>query len=882
MERNIFRYIWDHSRKEQLTILSIVLVSLPFYFISLDLPKYIVNDAIQGRAFTNGRETATFLTLKLGLPDFLGGASWTVFNGIPLPRLQYLFALSGLFFVLVLVNGAFKYVINMRKGAMGERLLQYMRADLFAQLLRFSPESLRHVKPSEAATIVKDEVEPIGGFVGDAFVAPAFLGGQALTALAFIVVQNPLLGILAGGIVGIQGVVIPRLRREQLRLSKMRQLESRALAGRVGDIVDALPAVHGHATTDYEKSRIAERLDVLYDIRYKLYGRKFAVKFANNLLAQLTPFLFYSIGGYYALKGSLDIGQLVAVIAAYRDLPPPVKEMIDWDQQRLDVEVKYEQIVEQFSPKSVLPEDEDLPADAVSFTQGQIDVQGLRVADARGNVLLETASFTLPLPAAAALVSVSGDGADIAARVLGRQIMDYGGHVRINGRDLDTIPEALTGRKIAYLGADSIIFGGTIRDNILYGLNIRTPEGNRDSHGRSVASSGHDWIDYEAAGATGPEDLDERVLDVLRLVGMDETIYRFGLGGTIEPARYPGFAEKTVEARHALREALAADNATGLIEPFDPTRYNRNATVGENLLFGVPIGDTFADRNLAANVFMRSIIEAERLTRPLVDMGMNIAETMLEIFAGLPGDHFLFEQFSFISHDDLPLYEETVARLKTRRDGPPSAVDLQRIVRLPLGYIEPRHRLGLLTPELEAKIVRARKSFMDLLPASMRDAVEFYDPAAFCRAAPVRDNLLFGRITYGVAGANERVLSTVRRVATDLGLTRDIYRIGLDYQAGHGGRLLFPAQRAAVSLARALIKRPDILILNDALGAFGEMDAAALIGRVRDTFQGRSLIVTSRDREIADEYETVVEFDGGRVQASSRAQAPVREAQPAA
>ena len=34
--------------------------------------------------------------------------------------------------------------------------------------------------------MVKDEVEPLGGFIGDAFVAPMFLGGQALTAIIFI------------------------------------------------------------------------------------------------------------------------------------------------------------------------------------------------------------------------------------------------------------------------------------------------------------------------------------------------------------------------------------------------------------------------------------------------------------------------------------------------------------------------------------------------------------------------------------------------------------------------------------------------------------------------------------------------------------------------
>ena len=42
-------------------ILAVVLASLPFYFLSLDLPRKIVNEAIQGRAFESGNQTAPFL-----------------------------------------------------------------------------------------------------------------------------------------------------------------------------------------------------------------------------------------------------------------------------------------------------------------------------------------------------------------------------------------------------------------------------------------------------------------------------------------------------------------------------------------------------------------------------------------------------------------------------------------------------------------------------------------------------------------------------------------------------------------------------------------------------------------------------------------------------
>ena len=124
-------------------------------------------------------------------------------------------------------------------------------------------------------------------------------------------------------------------------LGRERQLTARELAGRVGEIVDGIGAIHVHDTSNYERADIAARLGRIFKIRYDLYQWKFLVKFLNNFLAQVTPFLFYAIGGYLALQGRLDVGQLVAVIAAYKDLPGPMKELIDWDQQRQDVQVKY-------------------------------------------------------------------------------------------------------------------------------------------------------------------------------------------------------------------------------------------------------------------------------------------------------------------------------------------------------------------------------------------------------------------------------------------------------------------------------------------------------------------------------------------------------------
>ena len=61
---------------------------------SLDVPKRIVNEALQGEAFADGQTTANLFGMSLGLPEFLGGGSFTLFEGFDFDQIGYLLALS--------------------------------------------------------------------------------------------------------------------------------------------------------------------------------------------------------------------------------------------------------------------------------------------------------------------------------------------------------------------------------------------------------------------------------------------------------------------------------------------------------------------------------------------------------------------------------------------------------------------------------------------------------------------------------------------------------------------------------------------------------------------------------------------------------------------
>ena len=886
MDPNIFKYIWRYSRSSQTVVLSLVIGSLPFYFMMLDLPRNIVNGPIQGKGFESPDATATFLKFSIALPGFLrdifGTATYTFFDGFELSREPYLLALSFSLLLLVAINGIFKLQINTLKGRMGERVLRRLRFQLFDRILRFPTTHVRKVRQAEVASMIKDEVEPLGGFIGDAFVQPAFLGGQAITALMFIMVQSFWLGLVAGLIVMVQGFIIPSLRRQILEMGRQRQLVARHLAGRVGEVVDGALEIHAHDTSHYERAEITGRLGQIFQLRFDIYRRKFRVKFLNNILAQVTPFIFYSVGGYFAIRGRMDIGQLVAALVAYKELPTPVKELIDWDQQRMDVQIKYESIISQFSPEGMIaPELQDPDRYEDAPLSGMLAATRVTLEDEVGVKLLDGVSFSFDVRSHVAITGTIGGGQEYLGLVLARLVFPNAGRLSIGGRDMSLLPEAVTGRRISYAGSDSVLFARSVRENMLYGLMHRplTPPLVPDENPRrqalerwEIKRSGNsqydmraDWIDYQAAGAQGPFDIDNQITAALDVVLLSEDIYQLGLRGSINPGEHTLLSANILQARNVLRGMLTDAEIAALVEPFDPGRYNQNATLSENLLFGTAVGGVFALSNLMQNEYFQSVLDKAGLMPELIRMGLTIAETMVELFLGIAPGHPFFDQFSFIAADDLQEYQEIINRAARVDLGDLSGTDRMRLAGLMLGYCESRHRLGLMNPELEQRVLTARGAFASGLPEEFRGAIEFYDPGKFNSAASLLDNILFGRVIYGQAEAQPRIGALINEVVAQLNLRWEIFRVGLNFNTGARGRFLSSVQRQKLALAKAILKRPDLLVVSEAVSLLDARSQQQILHNIKQFCLGRGLIWIGGQPELSKEFDQILVIEDGKI-----------------
>ncbi|MDS9470085.1 ABC transporter transmembrane domain-containing protein [Paracoccus sp. MBLB3053] len=853
MEPNIFRYIWMHTKREQILIVCIVLVSMIPYYLALDLPKQIVNRPIQGMGFDGAGSTQPFLDLALNLP-FIGEVRF--FDGIELERVPLLFALSLTFLGLVIINGLFKFFVNVRKGLLGERLLRRTRYELVDRILRFPPQRFRQAKSGEMASLVKDEIEPLGGFAADAFTQPAMLGGQALTAMAFIFVQHFWLGVLAAAMAGVQVAIIPRMRRRLIVLGRERQLTARELAGRVAEIVDGIQTIHSNDATNWERADIVSRLGRIFRIRYDIYQWKFLVKFLNNFIAQLTPFLFYSIGGYLTIQGKLDVGQLIAVINAYKELPGPLKELIDWDLARQDMQVKYEQVIEQFEAEGLVdPARHDIDAQIPPDSIGPLAMHRLSVRNDLGTTLLDDISLQVDRGETLAVIGESSGGAPLVGDVMAGLIAPSQGRILLGQHDLAQLPERVTGRAIGYTGPAIHLLGGTVMENVTYALKRRPgaahaeelPQGHFDREwrlkearlaGNPIFEKDSDWIDYDAIQpAVTDNDIMGSIYEVLEVVGLHGDIMTFAVHQTVTPEFAAMIAPDILEMRRKLRERLAERDLVSAILPFEPDRYNSEATIGENLLFGIPTERQASIVAIVRHPFFREALISTGLLPRLFDLGRSFAQVTLDLFGGMADNPDLLQWLTYMTPEELPEFEQIVARTATGGMERASNSDRVRLVRLSMSYIEPKYRFGLLDDELRDLLVAGRKTLDDDMPADLRDNLQPYDPTVYMERATIMDNILFGKVNRRMGRSEDRIAECVKSVLRDAmtgnrELRDRIMGLGLAYDIGAGGRRLNLLQRQRLALARTLLRKSDYYVFNEPLSGVDPVFQERMIGDI--------------------------------------------------
>jgi len=859
MEPTLFSFIWKYSKKQQLVLLLFTVLSFPFLYASLELPKQIINDAIGAPA-----DTVTI---------------W----GFTVTQIQYLLILCFAFLATVIVSGLMKMRINTMKGVLAERMLRRLRFTLIQRSMRFPKSYFATTSQGELVSMITSEAEPMGGLMGDAIAQPVFQFGQMMTIVTFLFMQSVWFGLASIALIPLQAWLIPKLQRQINLLNKERIQEVRQLSSEIGESAAGISDLRTNGGWRYRLAQFSHRLGSLFEIRFKIYNKKFFMKFLNNLITQMTPFLFYSVGGYLAITGEVTVGALVAALGAYKDLSGPWKDLLTYYNQVQDMSLRWDIVTERFAPDNMIPEKlfEGEP-ETIPHLTGEIELRNVTVRDNDGKTILEDIDLTIPKGARVAIQSTHAAERNALAQLLTREVLPVQGEVIMAGHKLRDLHQAVIAARIGYAYSRPYLFDGTLGDNLMMPLRTH-PQHEADARkaptrwqieavraGNPPDSLSDEWIDPGLAGLDDIDDIRDWWFQLVEAMGIDEFMFRRTLRATFDPDLHPVLAQKIVELRPIVEERLREKGLDQHVYRFDPDRFNPAVPLGGNLLYGAPVR-AISPEILSEDGRFLSMLRANGLADDALSISNAVVDTLNRAFGRDGTDHPLFLRLGLsksMYHRLLDVADRRNAK------GDAHIGDEERALLLTVPFLLTAEQIGPDFPEeYKDKILTIRRDRAGKLREAMDGMFQPVTPDVYIPRLTVMENLIYGRVSLLAGAHQEEVENVVADVLNEAGLRRRAAAIIYDLPSGLGGNNLPTVFQERAAFSRAGIKRPDVLILDKALASHDSESRLRTRLKLRELLPDSIMIFMEDHFAHPEAYDLFVEIKDGRIDGVSRTRA---------
>ncbi|WP_299139311.1 ABC transporter transmembrane domain-containing protein [uncultured Tateyamaria sp.] len=850
MDSTLFAFIWKHSKRDQLMLLALTVVTFPFLYVTLELPKRIINDAI-------GATDSTIDVL-----------------GFQITQIQFLLALCFGYLGAVLVHGLLKMRLNTMKGVTAERLLRRFRFQLISRMLRFPRSYFRSTSQGELVSMVTSEAEPMGGLMGDMVAQPVFQAGQMLIILVFLFLQSVWFGLAGIALIPLQAWLIPLLQRRINLLNKERIKHVRAFSAEIGESAAGISDLRTNGGLRFRLAQFTSRLGHIFDLRFRIYQQKFFMKFLNNFITQLTPFFFYSVGGYLAIRGDITVGALVAAIAAYKDLSSPWKELLTYYNQTQDMALRWEIVTDRFAPRDMVDESlfEGEP-DEIPHLRGDIVLNNVTVRNTDNNPVLERMDLTIPQGSRVAIQAKNQTERTALAELLTREVLPDRGTVEMAGYDLAHLHQAVISARIGYAHSRPYLFDGTLGTNLLMPL-MTSPKPREDAprrdrvlnearrSGNSLDTVDADWLDPSLAGLNSADEIRKWWFELVQAMGIDEFMFRRMLNSRIDPKAHPELAKAIVDLRPAVEHCLQDKGVIDAVYRFDPDEFNPAVPLGGNLLFAAPSRD-ISQQGLARDARFINLLFEHGLAEQGIAISQTLIETLHQTF-GMDGtNHPLFTALNI----EEEMYEQLVDIAGRRRErGDVALTDDEFALLLTVPFAFTAEQIGPAFPDSFKKdIVGIRKTSGAALRAQTQNVFVPIQPDTYLPRLTLLENALYGRISMVAGTKGELIEDLVADLLTENDLRRLVAETIFDIRTGLGGTNLPTIFHERAAFSRAGIKRPDVLVLDRALASHSAEERRRTRVALRKLLPESTLIFLEEKFENPDAYDLFVEIKDGRI-----------------
>lgn len=370
--------------------------------------------------------------------------------------------------LLVIFFAAFvsNYIQFRVMGGVAQRVLWDLRNSLFVKLQELPLAFFNANKAGDLIARVNRDTEKVNEFFSQGLLR--FMGNIFLVTGAgiFILSIQWKLGVAAlmPGIVILLftrfvGGWVGRVNKNSLKASGL-------LSGEIQESIANFKVILAFNRRDYFKQRFG-------DANTKNFKGAFKAGIANELftpvfewMGNVALVIVLGYGLYLISQGDFAVGLLVSYVIYVTRFYDPLREMARLSSSLQTALAAWDRIGHILSLRSNL---EVISSDVKKDGKGLIEFKNVSFGYENKQVL-NNVNFVFEKGKTYALVGPTGGGKTTTASLLARLYDPTSGTIYLDGRDIRSFDFAERTKKIGFILQEPFLFSGTVKDNLLYGL----------------------------------------------------------------------------------------------------------------------------------------------------------------------------------------------------------------------------------------------------------------------------------------------------------------------------------------------------------------------------------------------------------------------------
>ena len=368
--------------------------------------------------------------------------------------------------------GCLGFVRDVLSARIGQRLIGRLRAELFSKIVNLPVGYIDRHSHGDLMSRMTNDIDNISNTVSMAL--PTLFSG-VLTIAGTVSVMlwfSWQLTLVACTTIVLTAVSVSLLAGPVRRATRVRQELLGALNGKAEETISSYRTVVAYG----QQVRMGEEFERVSDqLTHSGVKAETLAGILNpvmNAVSNAGLILIVACGAAFALKGMITVGVIAAFLRYARQFSRPINELaVVWGQLQTAI-AGAERVFAILDEASEDGSGRDLRLES----SAGIEFKGVTFGYDPKKPVIRDFSLSVPAGGTVALVGATGSGKTTIANLLLRFYDPQQGEIRVGGQNIAEVSRESLRRQMAIVLQDTVLFAGSIRENLSYAREGAGPE----------------------------------------------------------------------------------------------------------------------------------------------------------------------------------------------------------------------------------------------------------------------------------------------------------------------------------------------------------------------------------------------------------------------